>query len=197
MSLSFSGKHDSLCTCSFVHDQGSALTLAGALRCRSEPGIKSGGAGFQAPKSPWEKDKAPCASHLSWGLLIPVIFCLNEGTAEEEISGVLGPCGFLLTGKQGEISITACHSSTGHSVHQVLKLIWGDFWALSFQGSEVGGEEAPSTGKFLGGCRVPPTLCPTQGYRVLGQLPGSFTSEPGVGPFWGRTSRDFWAQPSA
>lgn len=122
--------------CLFVHDQGSALTLAGALRHRSEPGIKSPlGAGFQAPKPPPGKDKAPCAFHLSWGLLIPVIFCLNEGAAEEEISGALSPCGFLLTGKQGEISIPACHSTTGHSVGQVLKLIRGDFQALFFLGS--------------------------------------------------------------
>lgn len=154
MSSSFSGKHDSLCAfVLFVCPRRSFSTNPGwgsEVQVRAWNQVPMGG-WFPGTQVSLGKQQSPCASHLSWGLLIPVIFCLNEG--RKKLVGYSGPCGFLLTGKQGEISIKACHSSTGHSVHQVLKLIWGDFRALSFQGSwRVGGERRlPALGSSWAG----------------------------------------------
>ena len=73
-----------------------------------------------------------------------------------------------MPGKQGEISITACQSSIGRSVHQVLKLIRGDFRIYLFRAVRWGERRRPALESSLGGAGCPPPLAP---YSVLGGLP--------------------------
>lgn len=98
-----------------------------------------------------------------------------------------------MTGKQGEISITACHSSAALSSPGT-ETDLGRFSAFIFPGQSGGGRGGAPHRDVPGGAAGCVPLCPTRSYSAWELLPAP---KPGGGSSWGRRGCDFWAQPSA